>query len=636
MEAHNGLSAKIVEEAGFKGIWASGLTHLGRLGVRDNNEASWTQVLDVLEFMADATSLPILVDGDTGYGNFNNVRRLVRKLCERGIAGVCIEDKLFPKTNSFIGERQPLAEIDEFCGRIKAGKDSQTDDDFVLVARVEALDLRPRHGGGAAPRRGLSRGRRRRDPDPFQASRRRARSSASPSAGATGCPLVIVPTMYYATPTDRIPPGRHLHHHLGQPPVARGRSPPCARPRRRSTRTSRCVEVEGRVASVQGHLPPGRQRRAGRGRAALSARAGPRRSAIVLAASRRRSRRAHAAISPNAWSMCAASRCCSASSRTLTEGGVRDVTVVRGYRKEAVALQGIDTVDNDRYRRDGRSLSRSPARATGSTARRSSPMAMFCSAATFSTAAGADADIVLAVDALACRPRDARDAVRDLVAADRPSPATIWTMRRRRLRRHGQRPRAGTASPANGSGLARLQRAGRRWLREEIDALGAEGQLEKADLPLLFTRLAAKHPVRVHYFTGHWLDVDTLDRSRRRAQFHLTDRDDRQLPTSSPTARRARLRLLHRRALQLPDAADQRRADPPARSPMSARPAKAKRWPSPSGAWLAGRQTVVMCQNSGLGNAVNPLTSLNAPFRIPTLLITTWRGQPGHQGRAAA
>jgi phosphonopyruvate decarboxylase len=48
-----------------------------------------------------------------------------------------------------------------------------------------------------------------------------------------------------------------------------------------------------------------------------------------------------------------------------------------------------------------------------------------------------------------------------------------------------------------------------------------------------------------------------------------------------------------------------------------------------AGAWLAGRQTVVMCQNSGLGNAVNPLTSLNTPFRIPTLLIVTWRGQPG-------
>ena len=102
MEAHNGLSARIVEETGFKGIWASGLSISAALGVRDNNEASWTQVLEVCEFMADATNIPILLDGDTGYGNFNNMRRLVTKLEQRGIAAVCIEDKLFPKTNSFI------------------------------------------------------------------------------------------------------------------------------------------------------------------------------------------------------------------------------------------------------------------------------------------------------------------------------------------------------------------------------------------------------------------------------------------------------------------------------------------------------------------------------------------------------
>src|SRR5687767_7173391 len=102
MEAHNGLSAKIVEEAGFKGIWGSGLSLSASLGVRDNNEASWTQVLEVMEFMSDATTIPILLDADTGYGNFNNVRRLVRKLEQRNIAGMCIEDKLFPKTNSFI------------------------------------------------------------------------------------------------------------------------------------------------------------------------------------------------------------------------------------------------------------------------------------------------------------------------------------------------------------------------------------------------------------------------------------------------------------------------------------------------------------------------------------------------------
>ncbi|MCG8336233.1 MAG: isocitrate lyase/PEP mutase family protein, partial [Proteobacteria bacterium] len=85
MEAHNGLSAKIVEEAGFKGIWGSGLSISASLGVRDNNEASWTQILDIIEYMSDATTIPILLDGDTGYGNFNNMRRLVKKLEQRGV-----------------------------------------------------------------------------------------------------------------------------------------------------------------------------------------------------------------------------------------------------------------------------------------------------------------------------------------------------------------------------------------------------------------------------------------------------------------------------------------------------------------------------------------------------------------------
>jgi len=173
MEAHNGLSARLVQEAGFEAIWGSGLSLSAALGVRDSNEASWTQILDVMEFMSDATDLPILLDGDTGYGNFNNVRRLVRKLEQRRIAGVCLEDKLFPKTNSFIdSEKQPLAEVDEFCGKIRAAKDTQRDPDFVVVARTEArLRGRGTHrgvhrrlgpAGSAAPRHGLCRERRRR------------------------------------------------------------------------------------------------------------------------------------------------------------------------------------------------------------------------------------------------------------------------------------------------------------------------------------------------------------------------------------------------------------------------------------------------------------------------------------------
>lgn len=141
MEAHNGLSARIVQETGFKGIWASGLSISAQLGVRDNNEASWTQMTDVFEYMSDATDIPILVDADTGYGNFNNARRLVTKLEKIGIAGVCIEDKLFPKTNSLIDERgaQPLADPKEFAGKIRAMKDTQYDENFCVVARVESF-----------------------------------------------------------------------------------------------------------------------------------------------------------------------------------------------------------------------------------------------------------------------------------------------------------------------------------------------------------------------------------------------------------------------------------------------------------------------------------------------------------------
>jgi phosphoenolpyruvate phosphomutase len=201
LEAHNGLSAKIVEEAGFAGIWGSGLAISASMGVRDSNEASWTQVLDVAEQMSDATSIPMMLDADTGYGNFNNVRRLVRKLEQRGVAAACIEDKLFPKTNSFLGERQVLAEVDEFVGKIKAAKDTQSDPDFCVVARVEALiagwgldeELRRAEAycdAGA-------------DAVLIHSKKNTAEEIlAFMAAWGNRAPVVIVPTMYYATPTE--------------------------------------------------------------------------------------------------------------------------------------------------------------------------------------------------------------------------------------------------------------------------------------------------------------------------------------------------------------------------------------------------------------------------------------------------
>jgi len=201
MEAHNGLTARLVEEAGFKGIWASGLTLSAAMGVRDSNEASWTQVLEVVELMSDASSIPILLDADTGYGNFNNVRRLVRKLEQRNIPAMCIEDKVFPKTNSFLNEKhQLLADAEEFAGKIRAAKDTQHDSDFCVVARIEAFIL------GLGLNEALD------------------RAHAYSTAGADAilvhsklsspdqilafmsqwkdCPVVIVPTTYCQTPAE--------------------------------------------------------------------------------------------------------------------------------------------------------------------------------------------------------------------------------------------------------------------------------------------------------------------------------------------------------------------------------------------------------------------------------------------------
>src|SRR5579863_9627147 len=90
--------------------------------------------------MNDAVSIPILIDGDSGHGNFNTARRFAKKAEQRGVAGMCIEDRVFPKRNSFnAGGFHELETVEEFSGKIRAIKDALQDSSFTLVARVEAL-----------------------------------------------------------------------------------------------------------------------------------------------------------------------------------------------------------------------------------------------------------------------------------------------------------------------------------------------------------------------------------------------------------------------------------------------------------------------------------------------------------------
>ncbi len=137
--AHDGLSAKLIGEAGFETVWASGLEISTSFGVPDANILTMTQFLSRATQMNQSTSLPIIADCDTGFGNVNNVIHMTEQYENNGISALCIEDKQFPKVNSFIKGRQDLADINDFVGKIKAIKNTQKDKNLILISRIEAL-----------------------------------------------------------------------------------------------------------------------------------------------------------------------------------------------------------------------------------------------------------------------------------------------------------------------------------------------------------------------------------------------------------------------------------------------------------------------------------------------------------------
>jgi phosphoenolpyruvate phosphomutase len=140
MAAHSPLSARLAEEAGFDGIWASGFELSALYGLADVSLLSMTQHLDMMRAMAEQMELPIVADIDTGFGNAINVIYAVRQYERAGASAVVIEDKSFPKVTSLVADgRQDLLRIEEFQGKIEAACRTRTDPDFLVIARDEAL-----------------------------------------------------------------------------------------------------------------------------------------------------------------------------------------------------------------------------------------------------------------------------------------------------------------------------------------------------------------------------------------------------------------------------------------------------------------------------------------------------------------
>lgn len=137
--AHDGLGARLAEEAGFDAVWASGLEISTSAGVPDANILTMTEFLAAATRMVHAGRLPVIADCDTGFGNSSNVIHMVRAYEAAGVAAVCIEDKPFPKLNSFVPGRQRLAPLAEFVGKVLAAVATRASEQFLVVARTEAL-----------------------------------------------------------------------------------------------------------------------------------------------------------------------------------------------------------------------------------------------------------------------------------------------------------------------------------------------------------------------------------------------------------------------------------------------------------------------------------------------------------------
>jgi phosphoenolpyruvate phosphomutase len=139
--AHDALSAKLIEAAGFPVVWSSSFTvSAAQRAMPDVNLLTMTETLETARHLNNAVAVPVIADCDNGYGNAVNVVRTVEEYERAGIAGLCFEDNIFPKKCSlYPGVKRELASVEEHAGKIRAAKRAQRDPATVVIARTEAL-----------------------------------------------------------------------------------------------------------------------------------------------------------------------------------------------------------------------------------------------------------------------------------------------------------------------------------------------------------------------------------------------------------------------------------------------------------------------------------------------------------------
>jgi 2-methylisocitrate lyase-like PEP mutase family enzyme len=145
------FAARMVAMEGFDAVYMTGFgTSLTRLGMPDIGLLTLTEMVDNAARIVDASGMPLVADADTGYGNAMNVRRTIRDYERAGVAGVHLEDQAWPKRCGHLAGKRviPTAEME---AKLKAAVDSRRDDDFVVIARTDAIAV---EGFDAALERG--------------------------------------------------------------------------------------------------------------------------------------------------------------------------------------------------------------------------------------------------------------------------------------------------------------------------------------------------------------------------------------------------------------------------------------------------------------------------------------------------
>ena len=133
----NALHAKIAESLGFEAVYMTGSGTSAEKGFPDVGLLTMTEMVTNAKYIANAVDIPVICDADTGYGNPLNVQRTVREYQSAGVAGIHIEDQLFPKKCGFFQGKQVIPQ-EEMVQKIHAALDARTDADFVIIARCDA------------------------------------------------------------------------------------------------------------------------------------------------------------------------------------------------------------------------------------------------------------------------------------------------------------------------------------------------------------------------------------------------------------------------------------------------------------------------------------------------------------------